>query len=73
MLSLGKRLGMTFSQLNQCSMSMFLKGNRREVAKRQRLKYEKRINTLDPDFGKDLPSKVLHNNRNNWKKDPDVG
>jgi hypothetical protein len=83
MLSLGKRLGWTFSQtvetfqsiqtfqtfktfqsiqtfqtIQKCNMSMFESRRRRDVVKRQKLKYEKRILTLDPDHAKELTSKA---------------
>ena len=75
MLSLGKRLGWTFSQTtwlqkssaavplftfesSQKCMSSLEGKSRRHVAKLQRLKYEKRINSLDSDHAKDMPSKI---------------
>ncbi len=81
MLSLGKRLGWTFSQtvetfqsiqtfqtfkkfqtfqtIQKCNMSMFESRRRRDVVKRQKLKYEKRILTLDPDHAKEMTSKAF--------------
>jgi hypothetical protein len=38
-----------WSQVHRSGMSMFESRRRRDIAKKQRLKYEKRISTLDPD------------------------